>query len=99
MVVVSGTFSFPAGSADGVKAAMAACVAETTKEEGCITYRFYPDMEQPDVYRVFEEWETMEHLGAHGKSAHLAEFRNTLQGLGLVNREVKIYEVSGIKEI
>lgn len=99
MVVVSGTFNFPAGTAADVRAAMATCVAATLQEEGCITYRFYPDMDDENVYRVFEEWETMEHLGAHGKSDHLAEFRSTLQSLGLIDRKVKIYEVSNIKEI
>ena len=94
MVVVSGTFKFPAGSAQAVREAMDKCVAETLKEEGCISYRFYPDMHEPDVYRVFEEWESGKHLGAHGQSAHLAEFRETLGKLGVMDRDVKLYKVS-----
>jgi quinol monooxygenase YgiN len=99
MIVVSGTFNFPAGSADAVKAAMATCVAATLKEEGCITYAFYPDMTQPDVYRVFEEWETMDHLKAHGASAHLGVYREALKAAGIIDRSVKIYEVGKITPI
>lgn len=99
MIVVSGTFTFPAGSAAAVHAAMAACVAETLKEDGCITYAFYADLATPDTYRVFEEWETMDHLKAHGQSAHLGAFRESLKNAGLIERAVKIYGVDKVTAI
>ncbi len=99
MVVVSGTLVMPPGSRDAVLVAMGKCVAETVKEEGCITYRFYSDPEDENVYRVFEEWSSPETLGAHGKSAHLAEYRESLASLGLVSRDVKMYRVDEVVQL
>jgi quinol monooxygenase YgiN len=93
MLVVSGTMSFPEGTADAVRAAMRKVVAETLKEQGCITYRFYPDMDNPDHYRVFEEWESGDALKAHGASAHIAEYRATLGEIGILSREITVYQV------
>ena len=99
MIVVSGTMSFNDGNRERVIAAMQAVEAETAKEEGCLTYRFYPDRDDQNTFRVFEEWTSWDTLGAHGKSAHLAEFRATLQAIGLTNRDIKAYTVSEAKQL
>ena len=99
MVVVSGTMTFGDGVRDQVVAAMQAVEAETAKEEGCITYRFYPDRDDPNTFRVFEEWSSWETLGAHAKSAHLGAFRETLKSIGLEGRDIKAYTVSETKQL
>lgn len=99
MVVVSGTFVFPAGTREKVAQAAAQVVAETRREKGCITYRFYADLEDENTYRVFEEWETLDDLKAHGKSAHLAAFRETLAGIGMISRDVKLYHVEKTSQL
>ena len=93
MVVVSGTIVMPAGSRQKVLAAIDECVSETVKEKGCITYRFYTDPDDENVYRVFEEWASSEDLGNHAKSAHLAAYREALAGLGMVSRDIKLDHV------
>ena len=93
MLVVSGTMSFAAGSADAVQDAMRKVTAATVQETGCISYRFYPDMDNPDHYRVFEEWESMDALKAHGASDHIADYRATLQSIGVLTREITVYHV------
>ena len=99
MVVVSGTFQFPAGTRQKVLDAMEAVVAQTLQEQGCMCYRFYTDMSDENTYRVFEEWESEQHLAAHGKSAHLNAFRSALGELGMLSRDVKMYHVSGSKQL
>ncbi len=99
MVVVSGTLVMPPGSRAAVLAAMDKCVAETVKEPGCATYRFYTDPEDENVYRVFEEWSSPQTLGAHAKSAHLGEYRETLASLGLVSRDIKMYHVDKVVQL
>jgi len=99
MIVVSGTFVLAAGTRREVLAAMAAVVAETAKEPGCITYRFYCDPDDENVYRVFEEWESDEHLAAHGRAPHLAAFRESLRKAGLIERKVRKYHVEKVEQL
>lgn len=99
MIVVSGTFRLGASSVDAAKAAMIDMVAETLKEEGCITYHFYQSIEEPTVIRVFEEWETTDHLKAHGASDHMKVFRAKLADLEMLERDVKMYETGRIVQL
>lgn len=65
MILIKVIFIF---SPDNVEEAKAACVS-TQKiveiEEGCISFRFYQDLEDPTVFFLFEEWESQETLEAH----------------------------------
>jgi hypothetical protein len=38
----------------------------------------------------------MDHLKAHGASAHLGVYREALKAAGIIDRSVKIYEVGKI---
>ena len=99
MIVVSGTLEFAPGHREEVTAAMTRVEAATRQESGCMTYTFYADRDDEQRFRVFEEWESWETLEAHGQSAHIAEFRTTLAGLGLRKRDIKAYEVAETREI
>ena len=35
------------------------------KEEGCLEFGFYPDLQKKEVYRVFGEWQTRQAMEAH----------------------------------
>ena len=89
MIVVAGEFAFTPGQDEAVRAAMIDMMNETAKEAGCIHYRFYRDVEHPDRYHVYEEWETDAHLAAHAASAHMGSFREALGKIGVVKRDVK----------
>jgi len=88
MIVVTGEFEFDAASVDAVKSAMREMVAETLKEDGCITYAFWQDIDRPGHFRVYEEWESDAHLEAHFATAHMAAFRGAIGG-ALNERNVK----------
>lgn len=45
-------------------------VAETKNEKGCIDYGLYQDAKDPLHFTFIEEWEDMEAIGQHQKSAH-----------------------------
>ena len=92
MIIVSGEFIFEPGQDDAVRAAMIDMMNETAKEDGCLHYRFYRDVEHPDRYHVYEEWESASHLGAHANSAHMGIFREALAKIGVVKRDVKMME-------
>lgn len=42
----------------------------TRKEDGCIKYELYQDIENPCIIAMIEEWETKSALEAHLKSEH-----------------------------
>ena len=52
-----------------------ACIAETRKEKGCISYEGHVSVNDPNQYVVVERWETREDLGAHAKAPHMKVWR------------------------
>ncbi|HEX9482358.1 MAG TPA: antibiotic biosynthesis monooxygenase, partial [Solirubrobacteraceae bacterium] len=42
------------------------------QDDGCIGYRFYADLEQPDRYIFIEEWRDDEALQSHFTRPHTA---------------------------
>lgn len=92
MIIVAGEFEIAEKDVAAAKAAMIDMAAETAKEAGCVHYRFYQDVEHPTHLHVYEEWETLEHLDAHAKSAHMGVFRGIMGGLELISRNVKRME-------
>ncbi|MDA1100795.1 MAG: putative quinol monooxygenase [Proteobacteria bacterium] len=96
MIVISGCFRFaPAQRAAALSAALV-IAAETRKEEGCITYGFFADVEDENSFRIFEEWQSQAHLDAHFQTAHIARFRATVAALGPLHRNVSRYVVDEV---
>ena len=96
MIVVSGEFQIDPKDIDAARAAMIDMAAETAKEDGCIHYRFYQDIEHADRFHVYEEWESDAHLAAHAASAHMQVFRAALGALNLISRSVKKMEAGSV---
>ena len=45
-------------------------VEKTVKEEGCIKYELFQDMQDPKVMIIIEKWENEEALNKHSASEH-----------------------------
>lgn len=99
MIVVTGEYRFAEGSDDAVRAAMIDMMSETAKEAGCLHYRFYRDVEKPEIYHVYEEWESEAHLADHADSAHMEVFRARLKEIGVVSRKVKKMQAGPAAEL
>ena len=66
MIAVQGDFIIKEGQRDTAIAAMRAVSKATEQNEpGCIRYRFYPDLEEPLHFLLYEEWESLAHLQTH----------------------------------
>jgi quinol monooxygenase YgiN len=50
-------------------------VAPTLKEEGCLRYDLFVDVDDPSKFTFIEEWSSREALATHGKSDHIAAGR------------------------
>lgn len=74
---------------------MAEMMAETQKEEGCVSYDFSNDFSDPTVIHLFEEWESQVHLEAHFVAPHMGIFRGKLGELGDFERNLFKYTADG----
>lgn len=93
MIIVSGTIEVGEESREAAINAIKMVMEKTALEAGCIVYRFYQDIENAGLFRVYEEWESLAHLEDHFKMPHLADFREALSGLTILGRDIKMYEV------
>ena len=53
---------------------------KTLHEPGCIEYRFWTAVEDPDAILALEIWESDEALQNHLRAPHVAHFNETLAG-------------------
>jgi quinol monooxygenase YgiN len=72
--VVATTQVKPEGRDDFIKGHKA-CIAETRKEKGCISYEGHTSIHNPNEYVVVERWETRDDLNAHGRAPHMKVWR------------------------
>lgn len=45
-------------------------VAETVKEQGCISYELFQELDNPNNLTLIEEWDDMEALRHHTQTSH-----------------------------
>jgi quinol monooxygenase YgiN len=95
MIVVAGTFRVPADKIEALQPHAKAVIAATRQEAGCTTYSFAHDVMDGGLVRIFEIWETREHLDRHLKAPHMMPWRAALAELGASGRDIKIYRVEG----
>ncbi len=92
MLVVMGTFRVAPEHIDALLP-LAHKVAEATRAEaGCIQYAYAQDIDDPALFHVAERWTDRAALGAHAKSAHMAEWVAARAGLGFHDRMIRLYE-------
>lgn len=65
-------------------------VAETRKEEGCITYALHQDINDPSIVTMLEEWVDEEALNRHGQAEHVKRIVPGLRELR-ESTEINIY--------
>jgi quinol monooxygenase YgiN len=98
MIVVAGTFRVPADKIEALQSHAEAVISTTRQEAGCMTYSFAHDLVEPGLIRIFEIWDSREHLDRHLHASHMKPWRAALVALGASGREVKIYRVESAGE-
>lgn len=61
---------------------------ESRKENGCLTFEFFQNMENSGRYSFVEEWDNEENFSAHLAAPHLAEAKKLMSGLLMQEQEV-----------
>lgn len=67
-------------------------VKETIKEEGCISYELFQDIDDECILSMIEEWESEEYLEKHSKSEHFTRLVPQIGELGKSKAEVNKYK-------
>ncbi|HEX4748911.1 MAG TPA: putative quinol monooxygenase [Bryobacteraceae bacterium] len=94
LIAVLGQFDVHPEDAEAVGDLMRTMMLETQKEKGCIHYAFATDLTSPNRFQLSELWQSDETLAAHGKTAHMATFREGLTQFRIQQRTVTRYYVS-----
>lgn len=92
MILVVGTVTVPESAFDSALPAMKAMVEATRQEDGCIRYAFARDLTDPSVMHVSEAWRDRDALAAHGKTPHMDTWRAAIAGVGVIARDLRVYE-------
>lgn len=97
MIIVAGTLQLTEIGLASIRDAARAVILATREEEGCILYSFAADLTEPGLVRIYEEWESRETLKAHGASAHVAAWRESLKSIDVKSSELRLIEVTSVE--
>lgn len=92
MIIVTGRVAMEKGGVEKLREAMAAMIAASRAEPGCLEYAYGPDFSDSDSFLVLEKWESRKALDAHFETPHLRAWRAALSDAGLVSREIVAVE-------
>jgi quinol monooxygenase YgiN len=99
MVIVAGTLVLKEGALEALRPHMRRMIAASRAEPGCLTYSYGVDVEDDNVIRVFEEWESSEALAAHFETPHLKAWRPALAEIGIAGRDIKAWEAGSSRAV
>lgn len=63
-----------------VKAELQKLVEPTRKEEGCLQYDLHQDNQRPELFLLYEKWESKNLWLQHRVKDHLVRFRKVTEG-------------------
>jgi quinol monooxygenase YgiN len=93
-LIIAGTVRVPPENLAGLKPHMAAMLAASRAEDGCIVYSYAEDVIEPGLIRVFEAWRDQAAIDAHFAAPHMATWRAAWPGFGVSDRRLSLYEVA-----
>lgn len=99
MILVAGTIRIAADKQNALQPAALTMIEKTRAEEGCHVYSFGWDMVEPGLIRIYEEWQSQGHLDAHIATGHMADWRAALAEVGVLDRNVKIFQAEQIGSV
>jgi quinol monooxygenase YgiN len=94
MIIVAGVVALKPGTLETLRPDMLRMIAASREEAGCRCYSYGIDLVDPSVVRIYEEWESRAHLDAHVGTDHLKAWRRRLAEVGIVSRDVTVWEAT-----
>jgi quinol monooxygenase YgiN len=93
VIVVAGTIRVKPGARAAARELAQAMATATRAEAGCHHYRFYADLDDPDTFFLFEEWESEAALANHFATDHMRDFQQRIPALIAAPPAIRRYEV------
>ena len=93
MVLIVGTFRLPPAHLPTALPAMRRMVQASRAEHGCEHYSYAEDLFDAGLIHVHEVWRDQAALDRHFASDHIAAWRAEWPGLGIGDRDLRLYEV------
>ena len=93
-VIIAGTVRVPPENLTAFRPHQDAMLAASRAEDGCITYSYAVDVQDPGLIRVFEAWRDQAAIDAHFKAPHMDAWRAANAELGVFDRRLSLYEVA-----
>lgn len=93
-VLIAGTVRVAPENLTRFRPHMDRMLAASRAEDGCFTYSYAVDVQDPGLVRIFEAWRDEAALEAHFKTAHMAVWRAAGADFGLSDRNLSLYEVA-----
>lgn len=75
MLVIHATVPIDPDHHDEAKALIQELADKSREEDGVVDYRATMDVDDPNLFRVFEQYEDEAAFGAHAQSDHFQEFQ------------------------
>jgi quinol monooxygenase YgiN len=82
-IIVTGSFDLDPAKRDDFIAAARECQAASRQDEGCESYTFSADLDEPGRFHVSEQWASQEAMDAHMGQPHMATFMGAMGGFGV----------------
>jgi quinol monooxygenase YgiN len=95
-VVVVATFHVDPERVEEFLTLLERVTTATHAEEGCLKYACVRATDEPGRLAIVERWRSAADLGAHSRSAHIAEFRAAIEELQIERPDVTVYEELGL---
>jgi quinol monooxygenase YgiN len=98
MLVLAGSIRLPVEKLLEARPVMQRMIEASRAEPGCVAYSFAEDLLEPGLIRIFEVFRDHEAQQAHSQSQHMKDWRAAWPALGIGERQITHYEVSGTHE-
>ncbi|MBT2187104.1 putative quinol monooxygenase [Sphingobium nicotianae] len=98
MLVLAGSIRVPVDKLEAARPVIGRMIAASRAEEGCLAYHFAEDLLEPGLIRIFEAFRDQAAQEAHAASQHMKDWRATWPDLGINDRQIMHYVVSGSHE-
>lgn len=94
MIIVNAKIESTAENIAAMKDAIGTMQDASRAEDGCYDYTFSVELHDPNVLRITEKWESMDHLKVHFATPHMAEFQKAMAAHPPKSSDVNFFEAT-----
>lgn len=99
MIIVTGEARFGEGEIARLTDVLAANIAATRAEEGCLAYSYAVDLGDPNLLHISEQWRDEAAVEAHMTAPHMGPLMAALGAARIEALSVKAYEATYVKTL